>query len=226
MTWAAVCFDLYETLLTEFYPAWQPGQSAAQRLGLGEEVFDAVWQRRKQERMTRRLGYRDVLRAACRDAGLAVDEAVLAALYAERLPAKAAPFARVDLGLISNCAVEEVAAWNASRLAPMFDDTVFSYAVGCAKPDTAIYRLACQQLGVAPERCLFVGDGGSDELAGAQQAGLTAYRATWYLERWPAWRQATPDRARSAAFPELRTLDDLMTMVSAACDADGANAEP
>jgi HAD superfamily hydrolase (TIGR01549 family) len=113
---------------------------------------------------------------------------VIERLHAQRLRAKAAPFARLDdavlamlrelkglglrLGLISNCAAEEVAAWDASPLRPYFDDAVFSYVVGCAKPDPAVYALACERLGAAPARCLFVGDGGSDELAGAGRAGL------------------------------------------------------
>ena len=35
---------------------------------------------------------------------------------------------------------------------------------------------ACQELGVPPERCLYVGDGGSRELTGAIEAGMTAVR--------------------------------------------------
>ena len=43
-------------------------------------------------------------------------------------------------------------------LADAFDDIVCSAEVGCAKPDPEIYRLACQRLGVPPERCVFVDD--------------------------------------------------------------------
>jgi len=42
------------------------------------------------------------------------------------------------------------------------------------KPDPRIYRLACDGLGVAPHRCLYVGDGFSHELTGAANVGMRA----------------------------------------------------
>ncbi len=41
------------------------------------------------------------------------------------------------------------------------------------KPDPRIYRLATEQLRVQPEDCLYVGDGASQELAGAAQVGMS-----------------------------------------------------
>jgi len=40
------------------------------------------------------------------------------------------------------------------------------------KPDPAIYRRTAERIGVACARCLFVGDGGSDEHAGASSVGM------------------------------------------------------
>jgi putative hydrolase of the HAD superfamily len=40
------------------------------------------------------------------------------------------------------------------------------------KPDLRIYRTAAKRLRVAPESCLYIGDGGSNELTGARQAGM------------------------------------------------------
>ena len=45
---------------------------------------------------------------------------------------------------------------------------------GIEKPAPAIYALSVEQLGVAPERCLFLGDGGNRELTGARKAGMVA----------------------------------------------------
>ena len=42
------------------------------------------------------------------------------------------------------------------------------------KPDPQIYYLACEQLGVEPNECLYIGDGDSDELSGASQLGMDA----------------------------------------------------
>lgn len=44
------------------------------------------------------------------------------------------------------------------RLAQHFDATVISGEVGVRKPDPAIYRHACDAIGVAPEFCAFVDD--------------------------------------------------------------------
>lgn len=219
---AAVFFDLYETLITEFEPSRRPRPSVAQQLGIAREAFDSEWRARRERRMCGMLpDYPATLREIRQAVGRQPNEEMIRQLHAERLAAKAAPFARVDaeveealrhlrrldlkLGLISNCAREEVAAWEGCPLAAYFRDAVFSYQAGQAKPDRAIYRLAARRLGVAPGRALFVGDGGSDELAGAASAGMTPYWATWFLRHWPAWKRPGAERARAAAYPEVRT---------------------
>ena len=40
----------------------------------------------------------------------------------------------------------------------LVDDIVYSHEVGLAKPDPAIYHLACERLGVEPARTVFVDD--------------------------------------------------------------------
>ena len=66
-------------------------------------------------------------------------------------------------GLISNAAYDEVEAWNDSPLADLFDVALFSCFEKVAKPDPAIYHRAAARLGVAPERCVFIGNDGSRE---------------------------------------------------------------
>ncbi|MFC7621191.1 HAD family hydrolase [Microlunatus sp. GCM10028923] len=197
----AVIFDLYETLITEFDPHWRPRPTPAEQLGIPAEVFERVWRARQRDRMTSALDFRDVLREACRAAGVPPDPRTVESLDAERRATKARSVTTADaevvgalrelrasglrLGVVSNCAVEEVAGWPDSPYRELFDDVVFSFRAGVAKPDRAIYRLACRNLGTPPGRTAFVGDGGSDELAGAEAAGLTAFRARWFIDRWP-----------------------------------------
>ena len=76
------------------------------------------------------------------------------------------------LGLISDCSDEIPVIWPETPLAPLFDATVFSCSVGFRKPDARIYQLAVERLSIPPERCLYVGDGGSQELSGALGAGM------------------------------------------------------
>lgn len=78
--------------------------------------------------------------------------------------------------VISDCTYELPAFLPRLPVAPLLDVTVFSVEVGRCKPDPLIYLAACRELGVPPERCLYVGDGGSRELTGAAEAGLSAVR--------------------------------------------------
>ncbi len=78
----------------------------------------------------------------------------------------------IKLGLISNADVIDCKYWNQSQLSPIFDDVIFSCNVGMLKPDRKIYELAMQHLNVLPSECLFVGDGGSNELYGAKSVGM------------------------------------------------------
>ena len=78
----------------------------------------------------------------------------------------------LKLGLISNADTIDCKYWNQSPLCPYFDEVIFSCDVGLLKPDPKIYELAMRHLDMTPEQCLFVGDGGSNELYGAQAAGM------------------------------------------------------
>ena len=77
-------------------------------------------------------------------------------------------------GVITDCPPELPALWSELGLADLIDTPVFSSVVKVRKPDPRIYMLACERLAVAPEDCLFVGDGGSRELSGAEAVGMTA----------------------------------------------------
>lgn len=78
----------------------------------------------------------------------------------------------IKLGLISNADVIDCKYWKQSQLSLLFDDVIFSCDVGILKPDRRIYELAMQHLNVLPSECMFVGDGGSNELYGAKSAGM------------------------------------------------------
>jgi len=78
----------------------------------------------------------------------------------------------IKIGLISNADLIDCKYWKQSKLFPFFDDAVFSCNVGLLKPDKRIYEFAMQRLKVLPNACLFVGDGGSEELYGAKAAGM------------------------------------------------------
>ena len=60
-------------------------------------------------------------------------------------------------------------------LAEWVDASVFSCLVRLKKPDPDIYELVCKYLRVSPNQCVYVGDGGSRELSGAQAVGMRRY---------------------------------------------------
>jgi putative hydrolase of the HAD superfamily len=74
--------------------------------------------------------------------------------------------------LISNADIIDVMYWRKSPLRDLFDETIFSYEVGYLKPQAEIYKIALEKMKVSPERCVFIGDGGSDELKGAKTVGI------------------------------------------------------
>ena len=103
------------------------------------------------------------------------------------------------IGLISDCGPDTAAVWGETSFAPLIDEAILSCSVGLKKPDPRIYRLACQRLQVSPNRCLYVGDGGSSELTGATEMGMRAVliRAPYddevggYREEWSGQRIST-----------------------------------
>lgn len=66
---------------------------------------------------------------------------------------------------------------------------LLSYEVHRKKPEEGIYREAAKRLGVSVEECLFVGDGGSEELEGAKAVGMGAVQAKWYTNQHPGKRE-------------------------------------
>jgi putative hydrolase of the HAD superfamily len=75
------------------------------------------------------------------------------------------------IGLVSNCSTEPPVLWPDTPFAPFFDATIFSCTCGLQKPDPRIYRMAVEKLSVKAQDCLYIGDGDSNELTGAVQAG-------------------------------------------------------
>jgi HAD superfamily hydrolase (TIGR01509 family) len=90
--------------------------------------------------------------------------------------------AGMKLAVISNCYHEEaqvIREWEGSRC---FDTLVLSCEEGVCKPDPEIFRRCMARLGVMPQECLFVGDGGSRELETARSLGMEAMQAVWYMK--------------------------------------------
>jgi putative hydrolase of the HAD superfamily len=124
------------------------------------------------------------------------------------------------LGLISNADAIEVAAWDDCPLAGLFDAEVFSCVVGCAKPEPAIYEECLQTLELSAAECLFVGDGGSQELVGARNVGMpTVFISGVVTELWPGRVQ----QRLSTCDHHVERIPQVLTLVGLARPAaDGS----
>ena len=94
----------------------------------------------------------------------------------------------LQTAIISNCSSEEVKVLKKSEIYKYFDEVVLSYEVHMKKPDSCIYKEASKRLGVDSGECIFVGDGGSNELVGARNVGMKAIQAKWYTNQYPKKR--------------------------------------
>jgi putative hydrolase of the HAD superfamily len=97
-------------------------------------------------------------------AGLGPDEEMIAAVRAAR-------DAGIKTALISNSWGQTI--YEPATLEGLFDASVISGEVGVHKPQPEIFMLACQRLGIAPDRCVFVDDL-RENVAGAKAVGMTA----------------------------------------------------
>jgi HAD superfamily hydrolase (TIGR01549 family) len=87
-----------------------------------------------------------------------------------------------QLGSISN----GFADLGAIGLDGHFATSVAAHKLGIGKPDSKIFHLACEQLGVAPEEALYVGDDLQLDVQGAQRAGLRAVWMNRFARELPA----------------------------------------
>lgn len=112
-----------------------------------------------------------------------------------------------SIGLISDCSPEVPLLWQETPFVPLIDAAIFSCAVKLKKPNSRIYRLACQKLGVIPENCLYVGDGASRELTGASRVGMRPVMIRVpYEDGYEAYR---PD-SEAWQGPTISSLEEVM----------------
>ncbi|TDB77529.1 HAD family hydrolase [Micromonospora sp. KC723] len=222
----AVLFDFFGTL-TRRVQRGAAHHVTAELLGCPVDTLTAVLDRTFYQRASGRHGTAEAtLRWVCAQAGVQPsDDAVRAAVASrhrairadtrlrdEAVPALAGLRHRgVRTGVISDCTHELPAFLPQLAVAPLLDVRIFSVQFGRCKPDPALYLAACCRLDVRPQDCLYVGDGGSQELTGARRAGMTAVRL------------AAPDLAGHLVFdaeqgwdgPVIGSLSELVDLVDA-----------
>lgn len=189
-------------LIGERYPGAGGGLSV-ERLG---ELRDAVAAERPgvEQAASRRESFRRALDEVGIDDDLFVDE--LTASYLERRYASIELYpdaarvlpalrGRLRIGIISN----GNSFADRCGLGFPFDFEVYSERAGCAKPDPAIFRLACEAAGCRAGDLVHVGDSLAEDVLAARAAGCSAV----WLRRGRGEGEA-PD-----GVPVIASLDDL-----------------
>ena len=115
----------------------------------------------------------------------------------------------IKMCLISNADIIDKKYWDISPFAPLFDDVIFSCDVGTVKPDREIYQIAIERMNTTPDKCVFVGDGGSNELAGAKSCGIS----TILTEFLTVKDSATRDRILKSADYVVKDFKEIINIV-------------
>ena len=189
MKFKAIIFDLFGTLVDDF--ASSAGEMYAEltaALAVPHEPFMRLW---AQTSEMRTIGAFQTVEASieyvCHAMNVRVEadqmqEAVQIRLKYIRKALRPRPNAVAmieqlknegyKIGLLSNCSIEIPLVWPETAFANLIDTPIFSSRARLKKPDSRIYNLACERLGVTPESCLYIADGEDHELAAAAQVGL------------------------------------------------------
>ncbi len=110
----------------------------------------------------------------------------------------------VKLGVVTNCS-ETLGKIAAGCTGVRFDVLVTAERAGVYKPDPRAYRLGLDELGVPPERCLFLA-GSAYDLFGAAAIGLPTY--------WHDRIGMTPPEGAPPPLAHHRTLRPLLALVA------------
>ncbi len=213
----AVVFDLFGTLIDDSPPTDYGDFLAetASALGTEPERFLELWNAYDVERYTGPI--ETCFEAICGQLGVS-DYAAALALRLERLRGLLVP--RPDavstllalreqgfrLGMISNASSEVSALWVESAFEPLFDAVLFSADERMMKPDRRLYLRMAELLGVAPDDCLYVGDGAYNELQGAAAAGMNPVLIRVPHDEWEHEGTVGWDGRRISSLSEVLAL--------------------
>jgi putative hydrolase of the HAD superfamily len=218
-----VIFDLFHTL-TARESEWSEHPSLCDLLGIERRDWDRVLNESSRWRLVG--AERDpyiIFRRLVDQVDAAIPDERVRELLAQRTlrfgdcfrripPANVAALRRLRaagmrLALLSNADVLDIAAYGDSALRGLFDAEVFSCEAGCVKPEPAIYHACLDALGLGADECVFVGDGGSDELQGARAIGLRTVFVSGVIEElWPE----RIDVRRALADHHVRWVPELL----------------
>ncbi|MBR6316654.1 MAG: HAD-IA family hydrolase [Lachnospiraceae bacterium] len=194
----AVVFDMFETLVSLFDGKIYFGEDIAADVGADPKLFRKEWHAIEEDRSIGKYTIEEGLRIVLKKLDLYSEEMVSLAASKRMeslqdtfsaMPEETPELLRelknrgIKIGLITNTFSDERDMIRDSVLFPYFDVALISYEQGICKPDQEMFHRMTQQLGVQADECLYVGDGGSNELFAAREAGMHPVQCTWFHEK-------------------------------------------
>lgn len=220
----AVIFDMFETLITHYACPLYFSQQMADDAGIPVENFLSMWRPSELDRSIGKISFEDIIEKILQENNC-YSEKLLNDIVAKRVETKRECFRQMNkeilpmlkalkekgilIGLISNCFSEEATVIRESEVFKYFDVACMSWAEGYAKPDEKIFNICVQKLGVKPEECLYIGDGGSQELETARKVGMNTAQAVWYLQENNPYQYARKDE-----FVQLESPFDVLKLLN------------
>ncbi|EQD54993.1 Haloacid dehalogenase domain protein hydrolase [mine drainage metagenome] len=195
MPYRGVIFDLFGTLIDGWdeVQARESSAELAAALEVPWEPFRELIDTTYTERATGALGdLPEMLRELCRRIGFEPSEAAVERAsrlrLAQFLEVLSTPRAEtvsllptlrdrgIRVGLISDCSSETPRLWPTLAWARPIQVSLFSWSERRRKPAPQLYLSALTRLDLSAAECLYVGDGGSRELSGAEALQIRALR--------------------------------------------------
>lgn len=193
----AVIFDMFETLISHYESPVYMGRQICEDMGISEQRFREIWNGSDDDRTLGIRTLEDVIEEILR-VNNCYSEELFNTIITKRRRSKIECFEHIHreiiplfqalheknikIGLITNCYFEEKDAIEKSIFMDYFDSVCMSCELGVKKPDVSIFNICMEKLGVEPEECIYVGDGGSYELETARSIGMYPIQAVWYLK--------------------------------------------
>ncbi len=230
MPYRGVIFDLFGTLIDGWdrLRARERSAELAAALEVPWEPFRELIDTSYTERATGALGdLPEMLRELCRRMGFEPSEVAVErasrlrlAQFHEVLSTPRAetvsllPILRdrgVRVGLISDCSSETPQLWPTLPWARPIQVSLFSWSERRRKPAPELYLSALTRLGLTAAECLYVGDGGSRELSGAEALEIRALRIVHHSVSPESNFQYDPETDWRG--PEISTLSEILPLL-------------
>lgn len=193
----AVIFDMFETLVTLSHAKRYMGEEISRDLNIDEPKFREIWNPSDYDRACGVRTFEDVVKEIM-EVNDCYNKDLFDLVVRKRIESKEESFRcvrpdvydmleglkkkGVKIALVSNSFFEEYDIIKNHPLYQYFDVTCISCVEGIKKPDERIFNLCLERLQLQPEDCLYVGDGGTNELKIAEKLGMHPVQALWYLK--------------------------------------------